>query len=279
MVNAAASGGRESEQEVLIIDSHVHTGENWAEPVDVLLYQMQCNNVSHAVLIGHNGNYYNGYLLECLRRYEGRFKAVGLIDTGDPNKHRYLESFHKQGGSGIRVNLRKLDEWDPRDSLFKAAGELGMIVSAIGEAANFASARFKKLLDNCPNTHFSLEHLARSPGTDANEPPYARYREALQCAQWPNTSIKVPGLGEIMTRPPRLPVGRPWDSVPPHYEMAKAAFGVQRMMWGSNFPPCAAKEGYRNTLHWVRNLPVFQNDDDLEWVMGKSAAKLWGFEA
>jgi len=135
------------------------------------------------------------------------------------------------------------------------------------------------LLDNCSNTHFNLEHLARSPGSDVAQPPYAGYREALECARWPNTTIKVPGLGEIMKRPGRLPAGRPWETAPPHYEMAKAAFGVQRMMWGSNFPPCAAKEGYRNSLNWVRELPVFQNGDDAEWVFGKSAAKLWGFPA
>lgn len=262
---------------MLIIDSHVHTGDKWAEPVEVLLFQMDANGVSHAVLIGHNGNYHNEYLLECVRRYEGRFKAVGLVDAQDPYRIKTLEAFHKAGGSGIRINLRKEEEWHPDNSLFKAAGELGMIVSCIGEAENFASARFKKLLDNCPNTHFSLEHLARSPGADVAHPPYAGYQEALECARWPNTSIKVPGLGEIMKRPGRLPAGRPWSTVPPHYEMAKAAFGVQRMMWGSNFPPCAAKEGYRNSLNWVRELPVFQNSDDAEWVFGKSAAKLWGF--
>jgi predicted TIM-barrel fold metal-dependent hydrolase len=49
------------------------------------------------------------------------------------------------------------------------------------------------------------------------------------------------------------------------------------MMWGSNFPPCAALEGYRHALKWVRDYPAFQNGDDIEWIMGKSAAKLWGF--
>lgn len=49
------------------------------------------------------------------------------------------------------------------------------------------------------------------------------------------------------------------------------------MMWGSNFPPCAAKEGYRNALEGVRNMALFQDGDDLEWVMWKSAAKVWGF--
>jgi predicted TIM-barrel fold metal-dependent hydrolase len=259
-----------------IIDSHVHTGDRWAEPVEVLNFQMERNGVSSAVLIGHNGNFDNGYLLECVGRFPGRFKAVGLVDAQDPGRFKTLEAFRKAGGSGIRFNVRQEREWGPDNALFKLAGEIGIIVSVIGEARDFGSARFKKLLDDCPGTHFNLEHLARSPGKDVARPPYAGYAEALACAEWPNTTIKVPGLGEILIRPEIMPAEFPWE-IPPHYEMAKTAFGVQRMMWGSNFPPAAAKEGYRNSLEAVRNLAAFQGGDDLEWVLGKTAARLWGF--
>lgn len=261
-----------------IIDTHVHAGVNWSEPVDVLLYQMDTNGVAQACLVQHNGNYDNSYLLDCARRHEGRFKVVGLIDLKDPASVRNTEALHRAGGVGFRINLRKEQTWSPDDAGFRAAGELGLIVSVIGHAENFASARFKALLDNCPDTHFSLEHLVRSPGGDVASAPYDIYRDALACAQWKNTSVKVPGLGEIAPKPGRLPVGYPWSEVPPHYAMAKEAFGVQRMAWGSNFPPCAAKEGYRNALVGVRDMPLFQDGDDLEWIMSRTAAKLWGFE-
>ena len=117
---------------MLIIDSHVHTGENWSEPVDVLLHQMDANGVSHAVFAGHNGNYDNRYLLDCARRHEGRFKVVGLVDAQDPDRVTILQQLHKDGGSGIRINLRKEKEWGPDNVLFKACGDLGMIVSVIG---------------------------------------------------------------------------------------------------------------------------------------------------
>jgi predicted TIM-barrel fold metal-dependent hydrolase len=263
---------------VLIIDSHVHCAENWAEPFEVLTHQLKINDVAYAVLIGHNGNYDNRYLLSCANRSEGRMRAVGLVDGQLADCVSTLRAFHRDGGAGIRINLRKQAEWDPEWELFKVCGELGMVVSVIGHAENFASERFRQLLTNCPDTHFSLEHLCRSPGSDVAVMPFDGYEAALQCAAWANTSIKVPGQGEILKKPQRLPVGYPWgDTVAPHYAMAKAAFGVQRMMWGSNFPPCAAKEGYRNTLNGVRNMPLFQDGDDLEWVMGKTAAKLWGF--
>ena len=264
---------------MFIIDSHCHTGNDWEEPIETLMYQMEANGVSHAVLIQFNGHYDNSYLIECAKRFPGKFKPVIILDPEDKARTKTLENLHKQGAAGIRFNLRK--DWDDNDPAFRVAGELGMIVDVIGKAENFASARFKKLLDNCPKTRFCLEHLARSahPGVDFSDPPYDAYKETLECAKWPNTTIKVPGLGEIVKRLPRFPVGHPFSSskIPPLFEMAKEAFGVQRMMWGSNFPPCAGKEGYRHALEWVRAYPAFQTGDDLEWIMGKSAAKFWGF--
>ena len=46
--------------------------------------------------------------------------------------------------------------------------------------------------------------------------------------------------------------------MPPVFEMAKDAFGVERMMWGSDFPPAAGREGYGNALRGVmEHLGVF----------------------
>ena len=262
----------------MIVDTHVHTDAAWHEPIEVLNFQMDRNGVSHAILVQRTANYDNEYLLECLTRYGDRFKAVGCIDPHDYYRVKKLEDFHKRGGSGIRMNIRREKDWGLDNALFKAADELGMVISVIGSAVNFASARFKKLLDDFPNTHFCLEHLARSPtkrphSLDEIAAPFEIYRQALECAKWPNTSIKVPGLGEIIGRPEAWPM----SEFPPHYEMAKAAFGVERMMWGSNFPPCSLVEGYRSTLHLVREIPAFQGEGDLDWIMWKSAAKIWGF--
>ena len=92
----------------MIIDSHVHTGENWSEPVDVLLYQMDSNGVDGAVLAAHNGNFDNSYLLDCAKRHEGRFKVIALVDLSDAGCVKTLETLKKDGASGFRINLRKI---------------------------------------------------------------------------------------------------------------------------------------------------------------------------
>ena len=92
----------------------------------------------------------------------------------------------------------------------------------------------------------------------------------------PNAFLKVPGLGEICPRPPRLDPQFRFDDVPPLFEMAKEAFGVRRMMWGSDFPPSAGREGYANTLNGVMEHPAFADGDDKEWVVGRTAARRLG---
>lgn len=260
---------------MLIIDTHCHAGRNWFEPIETLEFQMNQNGVDGAVLIQHGGTYDNNYLFDEAAKRPGRFKVVVLVDPEDPDPTGTLEKLAEQGAAGVRLYPGQQFRVSDPHAMWNKSGELGLVVSSLGKAADFASAEFKEMLDACPDTHVVIEHLA---GVGSAEPPYREYESALECAGRPNTTIKVPGLAEICRRPPRLAPEFKFDDVPPLFEMARDAFGVQRMMWGSDFPPSAGREGYANTLKGVVEHPAFTKEDDLEWVMGKTAAKVWGFE-
>ena len=60
----------------MIVDTHSHAGINWFEPVEMILHQMNLNGVEKTVLIQHGGNYHNDFIMECVKRYPGRFGAV-----------------------------------------------------------------------------------------------------------------------------------------------------------------------------------------------------------
>jgi L-fuconolactonase len=59
--------------------------------------------------------------------------------------------------------------------------------------------------------------------------------------------------------------------------MAIDAFGANRLMWGSDFPPVARREGYRNALRLPMERVGFKSQDDKDWVFGKTAASLFRF--
>ena len=260
---------------MVVIDTHCHAGRNWFEPIETLEFQMDANGVDAAVLIQHGGTYDNNYLFDEAARRRGRFKVVVMIDPDDVDPTGKLTRLAEQGAAGVRLApAARVSGPDPL-ALWKKAGELKLVVSSLGNVTAFASDDFKHVIDSCPDTHVVIEHLA---GIGITPPPYTEYESALECAQRPNTSIKVPGLGEICPRPPRLLPGFRFDNVPPLFEMARDAFGPQRMAWGSDFPPSAGREGYANTLNGVRDHPAFGSGDAAEWVMGKTAASIWGFE-
>ena len=80
----------------------------------------------------------------------------------------------------------------------------------------------------------------------------------------PNLFMKVPGLGEICPRPARFPrPSDPLENIPPVIEMAMDAFGASRLMWGSDYPHVAEREGYGNCIRLLRE-QVVKNKEDRE---------------
>jgi predicted TIM-barrel fold metal-dependent hydrolase len=51
--------------------------------------------------------------------------------------------------------------------------------------------------------------------------------------------------------------------------MTYEAFGASRIMWGSDFPPVAGREGYRNALQSPMDHIPFRNDADKEMDIRK----------
>ena len=261
---------------MLQVDTHCHAGLNWFEPVELLLQQMNANAVDRAVLIQHRGTYDNTYLFECAERFPGRFAVVVNVDTSRDDAPSTLADWTRRGAAGVRLAPTERSPGPDPLAIWRAAAELGLVVSSLGNAADFASGDFHTLVAELPDLPIIIEHLAGV--RQGAEAPYATYKRALALASNPNTYIKVGGLGEISPRPSVLQPNFAFDHTPPLIEMACDAFGPRRMMWGSDYPPVSGREGYRNALNGVKGYPAFRDrQEDVEWVMGKTALSVFKF--
>jgi L-fuconolactonase len=256
-----------------IVDTHCHAGRNWFEPIELLLHQMNANDVDRAVLIQHRGTYDNGYLLECARRFPGRFAVVAMVDTSRPEAPSALEKWASEGVVGVRLGPTERSPGSDPLAIWRKAAELGLVVSSLGNVDAFASDEFEDLVGQLPELTVIVEHLAGVG--QAAEPPYATFKKALALASHSNVYLKVGGLGEISVRPSVLTPDFAFERTPPLIELAYDAFGPQRMMWGSDYPPVSGREGYWNALHGVLEHPALRSDDDREWVMGKTATNVF----
>ncbi len=260
---------------MILVDTHVHVCQYWYEPVETLLFQMQRNGVAKADLIQDIGNDDNQYVMECMQRYPGHFAAVVVVDTQKANAPDTLEKWVEKGAVGIRLRLNERSPGPDPLAIWRKASELGLGVSCLGRLETFAADEFQRLVEELPDLKIVLEHLGGAgpePWADL-QMGYNLFEKVLALAKYPNVYVKLPGFGEIVPKP--MPCGSLFDAPPRVVRMAYEAFGRQRMMWGSNFPPCARKEGYTNTLRFPLERIPFFTEEDKEWIFGKTAFSVW----
>jgi L-fuconolactonase len=259
---------------MLIVDTHCHASELFFEPVELLLYQLERNGVQYAVLIQMRGQYDNTYQEECMRRHPGRFSSVVMVNVQQNDALVALEGWVKRGAVGVRLRV------DDSEAVWRHAARLGIAVSAQGRAADFASEQFARLVHELPTTPIVLEHYAGLHHVpDDHGPGLADsiVERVLGLAQYPNVFIKVHGLGEFAERAipmtPAFPFTRP---VPDVLNRVAAAFGPEKMMWGSDYPPCSIREGYRNVLRLpLTCLEEEYGPEDLAKIFGGNALKIF----
>ncbi|MBI2907521.1 MAG: amidohydrolase family protein [Chloroflexi bacterium] len=262
---------------MFIVDTHVHASSIWFEPVETLLYEMNANGVGKALLVQFRGNYHNDYLFECIQRYPGRFAACVAIDTAADDAPSKLDDWARKGAAAVRMWIAP---GSTKSSLpvWRKAGELGLAVSVLGTEEELASDEFRHVVEMFPHTRIVIEHYGHHGQSGAGEqPPYDLYRRVLSLADYPSTYMKLGGLGELCDRPKTFPQHDPFSDIPPFAKMAVDAFGPRRLMFGSDFPPVAHREGYRNALMGLMDHLSYLKQEDLQWIFGQTALQVWRF--
>jgi L-fuconolactonase len=261
---------------MLVVDSHCHCSPFWFEPVESLLFAMDRNEVDAAVLIQFNGQTNNDYLFDCVRRYPDRFAAVVLVDYSRAGALDDLEQLAERGATGVRLPPFARSGGDDPLAIWRAADRLGLAVSCGGEGADFATPAFAELVSAFPRLPMVLEHLGSVNHPDGEGAPYATRRQVFALARFPNVHIKVHGVGEIAERPYPFVEPLPFvGAVPPIMEMAFEAFGPERMMWGSDYPPVSSREGYRNALRFTRERFADKSEAANALIFGDTAQRVF----
>jgi L-fuconolactonase len=261
---------------VRIVDTHCHAALGWYEPIEVLLSQMDRNGVELAALIQINGQSDNTYQAECVRRYPDRLRSVVIVDTASPDAPDVLARLVAEGATGVRLRPDARSPGDDPLAIWRKAAELGITVSCGGSKEAFADDAFAAVFEACPSLPIVIEHLGglKWSDVDASGPR----PKILDLARFGNAYIKIHGLGEFSQR--AMPVREPFpfvEPIAPLIELAYAAFGANRMMWGSDYPPVSMREGYANALRFTQERLADKTDDERAQIFGGVAVKLFGF--
>ena len=258
-----------------IIDTHCHVSRVWYEPVESLLFQMDRNKVERAWLIQIGGEFDNSYQAECVARYPDRLASFVLVDAKRPDAPDTLAGLAAQGAVGVRLGATTRSPGDDPLAIWRKADELGLVVSCQSSAEAAASAEFAALIEALPNLPIVIEHLGGVKHANNPQPPYALAQQVFTLARFPNTSMKIHGLGEFAQRQMPVTSNTFVEPIPPFLQMVYEAWGPSRMMWGSDFPPVSGREGY--TLALQRAMAEFaeKSEEEVEQIFGGAARGLW----
>jgi L-fuconolactonase len=255
-----------------IVDAQAFGSDLWHLPVESLIGEMSRAGVGRAVLVQYDGETDNAYQFDAVRRYPGTFANVVGLDYDRPNAPQALAALAGRGASGVRIPARVRSPGTDPLAIWSAAAELGLAISCAGRPSDFSSLEFRQIVQTFSHVPIVLEHAGGAYGGEA---PLHDLEAAYALARFPNVYAKFGGLGEFGRRLNPLepfPFALP---VPPVLDMLYDAFGPQRLMWGSDYPAVAAREGYRNALAHVLDRLASKGADDLAWMFGRTAATVF----
>jgi L-fuconolactonase len=228
----------------VIVDSHVHVSTVWYEPVESLLFQMDRHGVEKAVLIQMFGQTDNRYELASAAQHADRLAPVVIVDAAQTGAVDELRRLRDAGAAGVRLTATTRSPGSDPLAIWRTADALSLPVSCSGSSTELLSDEFAALLAELPSLSVVIEHLGGN--TIVIDPDEAARRtQVFALARLPNTTLRFHGLGEICRRQIVPDGGFPFE--PDNLELldaAFAAFGADRMMWGSDYPPVSGREGY-----------------------------------
>lgn len=197
--------------------------------VEDLLALQETLGLSRAVLVQascHGTD--NTAVLDALRRGQGRFAGVAMID--DSHTRDDLEEMHDAGVRGIRFNfVRHLGgrpDLEEMGRLIARVAPLGWHLDLHFDAADFAD--YSDLLGDMA-VPFIIDHMARvKTASGLNQPAFAFLVDLLQAN--PRAWVKISGAERISSdgRPP-------YDDVVP-FARALIEAAPDRVLWGTDWP-------------------------------------------
>ncbi|WP_077038264.1 amidohydrolase [Pelomonas sp. KK5] len=240
--------------------------------VESLIAAMDAAGVAKAAVV-HSSTTYgfdNSYVVDGCNAYKDRLVAVGSVDMLADDVANIIKRWADAGLAGLRIFTGgSTKDFDPSEldnpKSFKAwamCAELGLPMCI--QTGPIGLPQVRMLAGKFPNVKIILDHLGRPEVLDG--PPYAAAQSLFDIADLPNVYMKLT---------PRIfgDVKKGSASAETFFPRVVAAFGAQRLAWGSNFPtsPGTLSEILATAQAGLASL----SDEDRTWIFGRTAQQLY----
>lgn len=202
--------------------------------------------------------------------------VIGWADLAAPDAPARIAHLARQPKlKGLRPMLQSLpeDDWIIRDAVkpaLKAMCDHGLSFDALVFTRHLP--HIISLAHNWPQLAIVIDHAAKPPVAAKPDPAWS---EAMfRVAGRENVYCKLSGLLTEMAP------GQPYGHMSAHADHLYAAFGPDRLMWGSDWPVVLLRDSYRAwfdwTAHWLEVHPLARPTDG-NAILGGTAARFYRF--
>ena len=245
-------------------------GVNSAE---VFLSNMDYAQVSAAVITQEFiDGIQNDYLQEVVKRYPNRFFVCGMCEFRKPNFLPHAKELLDKGFRAIKIPAQRLLLPEGRVSLtsdemmqmFTLMEEKGAILSIDLADGDTQVGEMKEIAQTYPNLKIAIGHFGMV--TRPN------WEEQIKLARYKNVFIESGGITWLFN-----------DEFYPFHGAVKAIrraadlAGMEKLMWGSDYPRTITAITYRMSYDFVlKNNEL--SDDEKAMFLGKNAEQFYGFD-
>lgn len=236
-----------------------------------VLADWDANGVSGGVLVQeYLDGEQNAYSLQILAKYPGRFRAYALPDffrTADTSAEAvaliqsggfcgikicggHLEGKVQLDDSSLMPLYAYLDEHDLRLAVDFSEGEAQV-------------AELERVLEKHPQLQVAVGHFGM--------PTRGGWPAQLQIARYPRVLIESGGIVWLYREQ-----GTEFPDAIEAILHARDAVGIDKLMWGSDWPRTMCDFTYAQSLDFVRNSPSL-SEEEKSAFLGGNAARFYGF--
>ena len=283
----------------MIADAHCHAWRRWpyatAVPdpdtrgsVEALLFEMDTHEVAHAAVVcarigggaggaGARNDDNNDYVAAAVARHPDRLTAWVDVDCAWRAEYhtagatgRLIDAVDRYGARGFTHYVQPdNDGWLRTESaaeFFAAAAARTVVASLAMGAAWFAD--LSEIAAAHPTLPILLHHLSH-PRLDT---PYYEGDVAalLELARQPNVGVKVSGFNYNAA----LSWEYPYPQAQQLFRRIHAAFGAERLYWGSDFPASRDQLTYTQSIEVVRGHAADLPAPALDLILGGNLDRL-----
>ena len=245
-------------------------GVNSAE---VFLSNMDYAQVSAAVITQEFiDGIQNEYLLDVARRYPNRFLVCGMCEFRKPNFLSHAEDLMNQGFRAIKIPAQRLLLKEGRVMLtndemmqmFHLMEKRDIILSIDLADGDLQVSEMEEIIQECPNLKIAIGHF----GMVTRE----KWQEQIKLARHENIRIESGGITWLFNDE-----FYPFQGAIRAIRKAADLVGMEKLMWGSDYPRTITAITYRMSYDFVtKSNELTEKEKSL--FLGENAQQFYGFK-